>query len=159
MGNKLDIPGEPITTLDKRRVKLFLSLQAAVMLIGGVVAIVLGHLVGIAVALVAVPMFWLGRHIGATQLVVTSAGVYYVRGKGIHVVPQVVESATWDTITEVKLVTSRSTSSSGSSKSHSLRFTRSGDDDQLRYLVGFIQKDRFALLAKTCKEKSIPVTL
>ena len=151
---KLDIPGDELVTLDKKRIAFLLWGQASVMFIGGVEATLLGYYIGILIAAVALPLIMFGRMLGTTRLVATTEGVYHVRAKGVSATPMVVAKRAWSEISEVSLVSKTSGSGSRQSTSHTLVF-ECKDGKPLRYLTGWPQTDRIAVLAAQCKQRGI----
>ncbi len=155
--SKLDLPGQAITRLDKRKISIIMYVQGGVFFVAGVVAILFGRWEGLA-AIFSLGLLWMGKSLGTTRLEVTSEGVYYIRGKGFNQQPVVHDSATWDEIESVALVTRKTGSGSKSSTSHTMEFTRKAGDKKLKYLIGFVQADRVALLAKAAKQRGISIS-
>lgn len=148
--SNLEIPGDELVTLDKSNMRKILYGQSALMVIGGGIAAAMGYPIGFIVAGVGLLPGLIGHFILTQRLVTTTEGVHYVRGS------RVVDARRWEEIAEVELETKINTSSSGSSsKSHTLIF-KCKDGKPLRYLCGWPQRDRIAVLAKHCKQRDIP---
>lgn len=150
--SNIDIPGDELITLDKKNLRLFVWAQAALMVIGGGVAAAMGYYIGLAIAPVGLLLFFFGYMLGNIRLVTTTKGIYHVKhGK-------LVAKRTWPEINEVELVTKVNRSTSTSSKAHILVF-RCNDGESLRYLCGWPQRDRIAVLAAECKKRDIPAIM
>jgi hypothetical protein len=164
------ISGEPLMELNKLTVARIMVGMGLIFAAAGIAFVVqpgrfarllgsetaLAIAMGVVFAVVGMFVVWMARSVMAERLLVTTEGVYHVKGHGPSQQQHVVAEAPWSRITKLELVVKRESAAGGrTSMSYTLVFERR-DDKPLRYLVGIPSRKKLQQIRALCEERAIP---